>query len=549
MIQPAGDAGKAAPASPGSAMLRDLAAIPPAMPAPPPLDRLLHTVARRYRLPGLSALAAAARTPAMEIALAIEQARVALARTDAGGVDALHAAKARFLDALAGLVRQALCDDAGDPVFRAMMLRHRNPRVREYASLSTHSEQDRRQLRTAVNAVAHPGRRQRTADDSLRTTLAQLHDAAAHGDWHAMEKTARRLLAGHDGYHAPGTAGPAAADRAAEPAAADRAAGPAASDGADGALDEAGTVGAVSAGGEGGEVGVVGVTGDGSIGPGLQKLLAHPALARLQRLDALTSDPSVKAYRALWSRHGPSAGSPMATSAGVASRERGAAAEAAAARALDAIARRLDAGMSYRVVTSMRVPATIPASHERAKSEWDVVLLRQRPRADAQDPPVWDICLLLEVKASVEAATSDFPRLLRGLRLLGHADATQTYAFHTHEGTVRLHGESLHALGDIERSHDPDLANTVLYCCDTQTELATRVLGAASRMQLLSAQASLDYAGAITDGKNPAVSMLEPVWEQLLTSPRWSAVLHQYPLLRQIRGLMVHTADLLAAAG
>lgn len=512
MIQPVGDAGKAAPASPGSAMLRDLAAIPPAMPAPPLLDRLLHTVARRYRLPDLSALAAAARTPAMELALAIEQARVALARTDAGGVDARHAAKARFLDALAALVHQALRDDAGDPVFRAMMLRHRDPRVREYASLSTHAEQDRRQLRTAINAVAHPGRRQRTADDSLRTALARLHDAAASGDWAAMEATARRLLAGHEGSSALGVAR------------------------------------AVSA---------AGAVGDGTIGPGLEKLLAHPALTRLQRLDALIADPHVTEYRALWSRQGPGAGSAMAMTAGVASRERGVAAEAAAARALDAIAQRLNAEAPsslepyrepYRVVTSMRVPAAIPASHERAKSEWDAVLLRQRPGTGAPDAPVWDICLLLEVKASVEAATTDFPRLLRGLRLLGHADPTRIYAFETHEGTVRLHGAALHALGDIERSHDESLAGMVLYCCDTPAEPAARVLGAASRMQLLSAEASLDYASAVTDGANPAVSMLEPVWDALLTSPRWSAVRHQYPMLRQIRGLMVHTADLLAAA-
>jgi len=32
---------------------------------------------------------------------------------------------------------------------------------------------------------------------------------------------------------------------------------------------------------------------------------------------------------------------------------------------------------SYCVVNSMRVPAAMPASHERAKTEWDVVLLRR----------------------------------------------------------------------------------------------------------------------------------------------------------------------------
>ncbi|KAG1257227.1 hypothetical protein G6F65_015994 [Rhizopus arrhizus] len=101
----------------------------------------------------------------------------------------------------------------------------------------------------------------------------------------------------------------------------------------------------------------------------------------------------------------------------------------------------------------MLVPASIPASAERAKSEWDAVLLRQT-RTDAATP-VWDVCLLLEAKASIDAATADLPRLQRGLRLLAHADDNAVYPFQTRQGVMHLRGASLRAL-----PADPsDLAN------------------------------------------------------------------------------------------
>lgn len=188
-------------------------------------------------------------------------------------------------------------------------------------------------------------------------------------------------------------------------------------------------------------------------------------------------------------------------------------------------------------MTSLRVPASIPASHERAKTEWDVVLLRRRS-AEA-----WDVCLLVEVKASVDAATTDFPRLLRGLCLLAQADADIVYAFDTQQGTVPLHGASLRALPTDEAS----LAATVLYCCDAPAEAAPRLLGAASRMQLLSAPATLAFASALAGTQHADPCDLEPVWHHLLASPKWGAVLHQLPMLRAVRDLMVHTDDLLAA--
>ena len=169
------------------------------------------------------------------------------------------------------------------------------------------------------------------------------------------------------------------------------------------------------------------------------KLKDSPALERMLRVAALASDEHVRRYRALWvRRRSKAAPSPSRRAS---RRSSGAAVEALAAQALDALARRLDAvdaRRTYRVVTSMRVPSSIPGRHDRAKTEWDAILL-ERPRGD--DPaPVWNVRFLVEAKASADAATTDLPRLLRGLNLLAQADPDTLYAFETHQGTVRVHG-------------------------------------------------------------------------------------------------------------
>ncbi|QBY51300.1 3-deoxy-D-arabino-heptulosonate 7-phosphate synthase [Cupriavidus oxalaticus] len=461
----------------------------PPLPAPSLLDATLRTVARRYRLPASAAAISGLQSPspATTLALAIEQARATVARGEAPAA----ALKERFIDALAQLIREALRADAGDPVFLAMVMRHRAPHVREYASLSAGADQDRREIRAAVNAIAHPGRQQRLVPGPWREALALLHACAAASSWSALHDAVRSL-----------------ADL------------PEIANGA----------------------------------PGLARLLDSPALKRLQRLDALASDDQVRQYQLLWERHGPRSGSAGASAQGVAARQRGAATEAQTAQALEALARQLNeaerASASYRVVTSMRVPASIPAEHERAKTEWDAVLLRQLP--PIEEIPVWEICLLAEAKASVDAATTDLPKLLRGLRLLAHADKDAVYAFETRQGTVRLHGASLSAL----RADAAGVAGTVLYCCDAPAEAGPRLLGAASRMQLLSAHASLEFASALALAQTAQTSdtadtadmaVLEPVWHQLLESPRWHSVLNQYPTLWQVRELMVHPDDLMAA--
>ncbi|ARP90749.1 3-deoxy-D-arabino-heptulosonate 7-phosphate synthase [Bordetella genomosp. 9] len=462
-------------------------AMPPSAPSLPPplLAETLHRVARRYRLPAMEAVPPnpGQEGAAATVALTIEQARRTLA---AGGVPD-EASQSRFVDALARMIEDAMRTDAGDPVFQAMVLRHRFAQVREYASLSAHADADRRSVRAAVNKVAHPARPLPSLSEDHRQALARLHASAAAGDWPALADTARGLM----------TLG-----RRAQSDTLQRQ-------------------------------------------PSLARLLDSPALERLRRLHELAPDAQVRRYRSLWERQGPRSGSASAAAHGIASQQRGAAVEALATQAIASLAQRLaqaeDMPAAYRAVTSMRVPAAIRGERDRAKSEWDVVLLRRA--GGAGDTPLWDICLLVEAKASADAATTDLPRLLRGLRLLAQADDSEVYAFQTREGVVRLRGASLRTLGAAAA----ELRERVLYCCDAPADPAPRLLGAASRMQLLSAPPSVAFACRLAQGEPSDRGCLAPLWRELLESPRWHAVLHQYPTLRQVRDLMVHTDDLTAA--
>lgn len=456
-------------------------------PPPAPLlqDATLRAVTRRYRVPAISHIPSDDAFPATALAVAVEHARRALA----AGSAPPPGIRRTFLDALARLIREALSEEYGDPVFQAMLLRHRIPRVREYASLSAGAAQDRREVVAAVNAISHPAKLERMPPGPARDVRARLQEAVAAHDWAQLEQAARSLL-----------------DSPAIP-------------------EEASAV---------------------------SRLGDSAALDRLLRLDALAADGNVRRYRALWEQQGPRPGSAAAVAQGNASRQRGAAVEALALQALEALARRLNGGPargSYQAVSSMRVPASIPGSADRAKSEWDAALLRRAESGPAlapdvkRDAPAWDLCLLLEAKASADAAGTDFPRLLRGLELLAQADATETYSFSSRQGAFALRGASLRALP----TSGPDLEKTVLYFCDAPAETMPRLLSAASRMQFLSADASLAYASELAQGQDPAAHTLEAVWLQLLESPKWAGVLQQYPLLCQARELMVHVDDLMAA--
>src|SRR5690606_14552115 len=210
-----------------------------------------------------------------------------------------------------------------------------------------HAARDRRAIHAAVGAVAHPARVARMESAEQRVALAPLSALVASGAWSELADVSRGLAS--------------AATFSDELAMAET----------------------------------------------LQRLADDPALQRLVRLDVLASTEMVRRYEALWDRNGPRSGSRTAAQNGTVSRARGAAVEALAAQALEALASWLNAEdpqkAGWRVVTSMRVPPGISANADRAKSEWDAVLLRNA--AAIGQTPVWDVCLLVEAKASLEAAS------------------------------------------------------------------------------------------------------------------------------------------------
>jgi hypothetical protein len=492
---------------------------------PPLLDDTLRHTVRRYRAPALPADldAARAKGAATAIAVAIEHARAALAAGEAPG----DGVKTLFLDALARLIGGAMRPlkgvgaDAvegasdlagsgdlvggGDPAFQAMVLRHRSAVVREYASLSAHAERDRRTVRAAVNALAHPAKTQRRSPGATREALLTLHAAGEAGDWTQVSDVISPLRDRPDVREEP------------------------------------------------------------LLHRGLERLLNDSALRHLQRLDALSSDDLVTRYRALWDRQGPVAGSEQAAASGAGAQQRGDAVEALATEALEALVGRMNAEAGtarYRVANSLRIPPSFPGDAQRAKSEWDVALLRRHESSTTDED--WDLCLLIEAKASPDAATTDLPRLLRGLRLLAQADVDTSYVFASTDGEIRLRGASLSALP----TEEAELARAVLYCCDGAEDRAPRLLNAASRMQLLSAEASLDFAVRLEDGASVGQVgqigqlgqfgkvgpvgpvdplLLAPVWQLLLEAPAFTSVLRQYVTLQAVRELMVHPGDLLAA--
>ena len=456
------------------------------------LAAILRAIPRRYRSTARPAPGAVAQpdpdSPIARLARAIEPLQAADASAQAPDGAVRHA----FIDALAALIDEALRPDAGDPVFQGALQEYRHPVVREYLELRRQETADQRQLRTAINTVAHPAKPPRLAPGAGRESLARLHAEVSSGSWQQAAQTAQALLN----------------------------------------LPQVHT--------------------DADLASALRALLDAPALARLQRLDALASDRGCGSTKrsARNKARAPAAKRPMRKACwpgNAASRSR------SWPRALEALARHLDqaspsesrhgdASPGYRVVTSLRVPSALAANADRAKTEWDAVLLR-RANDNASETPLWDVCLLIEAKASVDAATTDLPRLLRGLRLLAQAEPDASYSCATQQGQVRLRGASLRALPQEMEN----LADAVLYCCDAPDETWTPALNAASRMQLLSAPPSLAYATLLAAGEPADARMLEPLWQDLRQNPRWQAMLNLGATRRLARELMVHPDDLLAS--
>ena len=299
-----------------------------------------------------------------------------------------------FTWALAQLIRQALTADGGDPAFQAVVLQAREAAVHEHVQLRRRRAADQRTVRTATNAIAHPGKLRRMPTGAAREALARLHALAAAGSWAALAQTAERALA-------------------------------------------------------------QGLSEQPELRAPLEAMLSSPALARLQRGDELLRLDAVQRYQALCERRGPLAGSDAAAAEGRTSAREGERAEQAAAEAFGKMAellnRQCEKAAAYRVVRSLRTPRGFPGTANKAKEEWDAALLRSEPGAAAE------LVLLAEIKASPSAAASDFPRLLRGLRRLAHASADAVYAFASADGEARILGASLRELEPVGHSLPPQV--------------------------------------------------------------------------------------------
>lgn len=341
----------------------------------------LGAAPRRYRLPPLpdGIHAALASSPDTALAFAIEGARQARHHRSPPppGLQDL------FTRSLAALIRGALAAEGGDPAFQALVLRNRDPEVEEYVRLARQAPGDRRTVRAATDAFAHPGKLRAMAAGPLRDALSRVHELAAQGAWVELARGIRQWPA-QPGVHEQVLA-------------------------ASGAL------------------------------------LANPALGRLQRLDSLLQREAVQRYLAMCGQRGPAAGSDAAAAQGRASARAGEAGEQATVQAFRAIARMLQAsdieGGALHVVRGLRTPRGFPGQADKAKEEWDAAIVRGDGAGSAAD-----ILLLAEVKASPAAATPDFSRLHRGLQRLAHASADRAYAFASADGEVHVSGESLRRL-------------------------------------------------------------------------------------------------------
>jgi hypothetical protein len=156
------------------------------------LADLLRDAPRRYLLPPLPADAATARAAGVETALAfaLEAARRAAAHDAALPPDCADL----FTWALGALIRAALAPVGGDAAFQALLLRVQEPAVEDYVRLAARAVADRRAVRTAVDAIAHPGKVQGLPDGAPRETLAQLHADAASGAWLQLAQAIPPLL-------------------------------------------------------------------------------------------------------------------------------------------------------------------------------------------------------------------------------------------------------------------------------------------------------------------------------------------------------------------
>jgi hypothetical protein len=439
----------------------------------------LRAAPRRYRPPILPADADTAAASSADTALAFAIEAVRIAKEERR-LPPPAPVQALFTQALARLIHEALAPAGGDPRFQAMVMQAQDAAVHDHVHLSRQRKADLRAVRAATNAVAHPGKLRTMATGEVRDALARLHELAAAGAWEDLARSIDRLL-GQKPFEQE------------------------------------------------------------NLHPALEAILSNPALERLARGSKLLRLEAVQRYQALCEQRGPIAGSHAAAAQGRASARQGEMAEQAGVQAFckiaDALNQRTEGTASYRVVRSLRTPRGFPGDASKAKEEWDAAIVRSDAHGAA------DLVLLAEIKASPAAATSDFPRLLRGLRRLAQARTEETYAFASADGETRIPGASLQRLRPDAHSLPPH----VIYCCPAPPESLPQPLSAASKAVLLAEPASLAFAHRLARGEAPSHALLVPVWEALATAPRLRAALYQHETARTARAAMLHPDDLQAS--
>lgn len=156
------------------------------MQAPHPLlVAALIAAPRRYRLPALPGHPAA-RGSEVALAAAIDSARMAAEERTAPA----PATRERFTASLADLIRSALGRDGGDPAFQASVWRASHAEVEEFVELSATVAGDRRAVRSAVDAIAHPGKLRDTPSGAVRDALERLRSLAVVEAWSELERAA-----------------------------------------------------------------------------------------------------------------------------------------------------------------------------------------------------------------------------------------------------------------------------------------------------------------------------------------------------------------------
>lgn len=324
--------------------------------------------------------AAAAAGADTALAFAIESARRAI---ESGSAPEPRI-RDLFTASLARLIRNALAPEGGDPSFQALVLRAQDAQVDQHVRLAARTVSDERAVRSAVDAIAHPGKLHGMPPGALRDALAGLHALASTGAWSGLGRAAEQSLL----------------------------------------LVPSELV---------------------ALRVSLAAIASHSSLERLQQGQALLSADGVQRYRALCARRGPLAGTDAAAAQGRASAQLGGAAEHATVQAFREIAALLDrhavTPARHHVVRSLKTPRGFPGPAGKAKDEWDAAIVRV-----AEAAPGAEILLLAEVKAAPAAATPDFSRLLGGLRRLAQADSDAVLAFPSADGDVRILGASLRRL-------------------------------------------------------------------------------------------------------